>query len=734
MEEIISKIDRLEYFTYEESFELVINCSKLLVSGSEADEFEARRIVIHILDSWEKVCKDTYPMWADIIEAIGFYPYIQKNSNDLVLESFSDLIRQKHYMSNNLQNTYLHKEQKKLLEYILQGKNVIASAPTSFGKSLLIEELVASNKYKNIVIIQPTLALLDETRLKLRKYSNQYKIIVRTSQPASIKKGNLFLLTAERVMEYGLLPHIDYLIIDEFYKLSLKRSDDRADTLNNAFLKIVGNFNSKFYLLGPNIDGISPGFAEKYNAIFYKSNFSLVDCNVIDLHKKINWVSSEIQNDKQKVSILCTLLETLQKEQTLIYCSSPSRARRFAKAYFDYLVDKKLVPTTRVPLIEWISKNISSNWSLAKELQYGIAIHDGSLQKHIGSSIIRYFNKGLLNCIFCTSTIIEGVNTSAKNVVLLDGKKGGRDIDFFDYSNIKGRSGRLMEHYIGKIYNFSIPPSKEEIIIDIPFYEQDSEVITDEILINIPSGEIKDTTLERYNELYKIQHELLDIIKRNGVSIKGQMNIFYALEKDIKTQQYQNIAWTKLPNWDKMYYILGLAENNLFDFNSHHGVMSLKQLVLYLNKYRMNKNIMDIVNDIYKNKVDKVKVLTQERKQNYYDKAVEEAFHIYRHWFQFTIPKAFHVIDSIQRLVCEKHAKRAGSYSYFVQQLENDFIRENLSILVEFGIPASTIRLLESKIPENLIEDEVIEFIKLNKNNLASNLIEYEREKLDQCL
>ncbi|MBW9159613.1 hypothetical protein [Clostridium tagluense] len=85
-------------------------------------------------------------------------------------------------------------------------------------------------------------------------------------------------------------------------------------------------------------------------------------------------------------------------------------------------------------------------------------------------------------------------------------------------------------------------------------------------------------------------------------------------------------------------------------------------------------------------------------------------------------------------MVCEKHAKRAGAYSYFVQQLENDFIRENLSILVEFGIPASTIRLLESKIPENLIEDEVIEFIKSNKNNLSSNLIEYEREKLDQCL
>lgn len=53
--------------------------------------------------------------------------------------------------------------------------------------------------------------------------------------------------------------------------------------------------------------------------------------------------------------------------------------------------------------------------------------------------------------LFCTSTIIEGVNTSAKNIIYYDSTKGRRTpIDFFDYSNIKGRAGRLMVHYIGK--------------------------------------------------------------------------------------------------------------------------------------------------------------------------------------------------------------------------------------------------------------------------------------------
>lgn len=326
--------------------------------------------------------------------------------------------------------------------------------------------IVASKKYKNIVIIQPTLALLDETRLKLKKYADDYKIIVRTSQPYSEDKRNLFLLTAERVMEYEPLPQIDFLIIDEFYKLSLRRKDDRADTLNNAFLKVVNKFHSRFYFLGPNIDGITDGFAEKYDAIFYKSDFSLVDCNVIDKSNLINWSNSDKQIDKEKITILCELLDELRNEQTLIYCSTPARARRMAKVYLEYLQRIGREKNNQLPLIEWINKNVSPKWSLAKELQYGVAIHDGSLQKHIGASIIKYFNEGRLNCIFCTSTIIEGVNTSAKNVILFDEKKGGNEIDFFDYSNIKGRSGRMMEHYVGRIFNFCHVPVQKAIVID----------------------------------------------------------------------------------------------------------------------------------------------------------------------------------------------------------------------------------------------------------------------------
>ena len=102
------------------------------------------------------------------------------------------------------------------------------------------------------------------------------------------------MLTAERVLEYPNMSHIDLLIIDEFYKLSKQREDNRANILNIAFLRLTKNPAYRFYLLGPNIDSISTGFLEKYDAVFYKTDYSLVYTETQDLYdsvKKAWWQS-----------------------------------------------------------------------------------------------------------------------------------------------------------------------------------------------------------------------------------------------------------------------------------------------------------------------------------------------------------------------------------------------------------------------------------------------------------
>ena len=171
--DIITQIDAGN-LSVDDCFSIAIYCSKLLSTGNGDDERTVRTIAIHILNNWKNIPSELYPVWTDIIESVGFYPYIEKNSETMKVQCLSDEVRQKTFLSDYLPSMYLHKEQKKLSRYLLSGKNVIASAPTSFGKSLLIEELVASQKYRNIVIIQPTLALLDETRIKLKRLNQQF--------------------------------------------------------------------------------------------------------------------------------------------------------------------------------------------------------------------------------------------------------------------------------------------------------------------------------------------------------------------------------------------------------------------------------------------------------------------------------------------------------------------------------------------------------------------------------
>lgn len=88
----------------------------------------------------------------------------------------------------------------------------------------------------------------------------------------------------------------------------------------------------------------------------------------------------------------------------------------------------------------------------------------------------------------------------------------------------------------------------------------------------------------------------------------------------------------------------------------------------------------------------------------------------------------------MQRYVCEQNHIKAGSYSFYVQQLENDFVPERLSILLEYGIPSSTIIAIQSLIPQNLNDDDLIDYIKSHRGELSRSLMQYEIDRLEYSL
>jgi len=93
----------------------------------------------------------------------------------------------------------------------------------------------------------------------------------------------------------------------------------------------------------------------------------------------------------------------------------------------------------------------SRDWVLVHALQKGVGIHHGLVPKYIQKEIIRLFNEGYLKVLLSTTTITEGVNTNAKNILILSHKKGDKDLKTFDALNIAGRAGRFLKHYSGNV-------------------------------------------------------------------------------------------------------------------------------------------------------------------------------------------------------------------------------------------------------------------------------------------
>ena len=744
---LILDIEDKEILTLSESFDYAKICSDLLYEKDTESLW--RRLLVNILHKWLDKSEgninflpaETQELWSNLMEIAGFYPYIEKEKQFLNLNNLWWEIRKESHLSKNISDKYLHEEQSYLGDIIFSGKNLILSAPTSFWKSLLIEEIIASGKYKNILIIQPTLALLDETRKKLRKYSDKYKLLVRTSQEASTEKGNLFLFTSERVLEYSKFPNIDFLIIDEFYKLSTKRDDERADHLNNAFYFIYKNYKPQFYLLWPNIKEISEGFSEKYNAVYYKTDYSLIDNRIIDLYNPNKEIFDKTRHHSmkgytdaviQKEKILFDLLFDLRNEQNIIYCSSPNRARKLAEQFCEYLSEKWISADNELPLIEWIKENIDERWNLIKFIQNKIGINDGWLQKHINSSMIKYFNDWNLNFIFCTSTIIEWVNTSAKNIIIFDSKKGWKEIDYFDYSNIKWRAWRMMIHYIWKIYEFNSPPKEEDILIDIPFFEQnpDPKLFSPEMEITMADEDIKDKTREQYKDIQAMESKERDVIKKNGLLVSWQKNIIRHLEDDI-TEKHQLICWNGYPTYEQLKYILGLAWDNLIKPGETTSPMTRKRLVKMTFDYWLTKDIKYLIQSTftYKKTLKQYEWFTD---YEIYNESIKELFQILRHWFQYKVPKWLSVLNELQIYVCKKHWKEYWNYTYYWNLIENDFLDNNLAILFEMGIPKSAIDKFSksvnfSDLSEDLVTRKLKEFIENN----GEEFIQYEIDTIN---
>jgi hypothetical protein len=638
----------------DQAFEVAAGISAL---GATNDETASRRLLIRALGRRD-VLGQVSPVLDALARRFGLFPYV-KNPIEL---GTADRIAYEMHRPLGTDDLVFHAEQAEVYRLLVDGHNVILSAPTSFGKSLITDGVIATGKFHTIAIIVPTIALIDETRRRLtRRFGREYKIVTRPSQQP--RNRTIYVLTQERLLDLApnQVSKVEFFVIDEFYKLDMEGEEDRKCQLNQAFHRLYSS-GAQFYLLGPPIGGLAQGIQGKLNYRFIHTDFETV---VLDTELR----EATTQNLDASVVDTCRTLNG----PTLLYVRSPGRAHELV----GIMLRAGLGRSTELleSAGDWVSNAYHPDWLVGRALKAGIGIHHGRMPRALAHHIVRMFNSGQLPFLVVTSTLIEGVNTAAGNVLIVDNKRAKKNLDFFTYTNIRGRSGRMWHHFVGKVIVFHVPPKERNVPIDIPALSQGSQASA-ALLIQLPWNELTTSSRERLRPYY--EQDIIDVRTirlASGIDPDRVMELARLLHRD-PVQWSRRLFWTGRPNFNQLNDVCNLAYLLSGTKGSRSGVASGRQLATRLDILRRNAGDMRSM------------VSAQLAfRQSSTDDAVQDVLDFVRYWATYQFPRLLMIIEAVSKDVLSRYGLPSGNYAHFAGAVEYQFRNPVLTAMEEYGLP-----------------------------------------------
>lgn len=621
-----------------------------------------RDLVIRALEGQDSLDQDYRNILNDLTMQVGLYPYVS-DLEDLSLRNA--LMHAAHRADGVMGEYVLHRSQARVLNWLMSGASVILSAPTSFGKSLLIDIIISAKRFENVVLIVPTLALVEETRRRMSRFVDEYSIVTSSNQ--KITEKNIFVLTQERYLSLeDDIPEIDFFVIDEFYKLSISSDGGRSTLLNQAFLRL-SNTGAQFYMLGPSIKSIPAIVKEKLNCKFLIEDFQTVAVELHFLRKKPN-----------KDEALANLLDEIDG-QTMIYCQSPASTRKLIKSYLDI---REVGMTQDGELLEaakWTSDNYHDEWLVSVALRHGIGIHHGRLPRALGRFMIRAFEEGKIKILLCTSTLIEGVNTSAKNVVVYDSKLNRRSLDFFTFSNIKGRSGRMFRHFMGNIFVFDAPPEEELPFVDMPAINP-GENTPSSLLINLSEMDVPSTLREKVDSLLRQKLLPVELLKQHsGIEPEYLLDAAKTLIS-LEIRELERYAWASRPVYDDIKLTSDLIWTQLGGAAAarQSSMRSASMMTFWIWRLYSSRNVPRFRREM---------IISQIERNTSPDEAVENVLAFLRGWASFNYPKYLAALNDVVNHVLQLKGLSGCNYLPFAMIIEHLFQPSSFSALEEYGLP-----------------------------------------------
>lgn len=588
----------------------------------------------------------------------GLLPYLPQSGLGV-----ADALAVEVHRPRGLEDFVLHVTQAAAYRRLLAGEDLVLMAPTSFGKSLLVDALIAAGHLGRVLVIVPSIALIDETRARLqRRFGDERRVVTHASQP--LDERALIVMTQERALELTReeVPALDLLVVDEFYKLDPRMDPERSALLNTAFDRLRLRARQVF-LLGPNVGRlpeVMPG----------------------DFHPAV--VSTDVRTtalDVQRIDVpaherpgeLARILRTYDGP-TLVYCRAPAGCRRTADGLLEAGLGGRAAGLPEAA--RWLREHVHPKYRVADYLQAGIGVHHARMPRWLAQHVVRAFDDGRLDVLICTSTLIEGVNTAARNVVLYENRVGDATLDLFSFNNIAGRSGRMWRHFVGRVFHFHPKPRGPLPDVDLPVLTQSKDAPAG-LLLELPAGDRTAESAERLRAVLD-QDLLSEATLRANVGIPPERQLALAAVLDENPYFYEgDLSWTGMPDERELGALCRLIVDHLLAFTGmRHGVASARQLSKRLDRLRANPDLVGLVAD------EAASDFTAE-----VDEAVESVMQFQRSWAQFEFPRVMRALERIAREVLGRAGCTVGDFSVFAAATERLFLPPYVQILDEYGIP-----------------------------------------------
>ncbi len=675
--------------------------------------------------------------------------------DNISLGMFSSFIYDASLSVGDESGSKLHRFQKSIVEqFLLEHRNrYVLTAPTSFGKTYVVFQILKKMNYKNVLLVFPTISLLTENFERIKNNNDFEKYTIHTLSESEYRSDtyNIFIFTPERYLSFldsnkGL--KIDFAFIDEIYKIDNgylideEVAENERDLAYRLALEYACRNSTDIFLAGPYIPIEEKERHKSFLTFCIENEFSIISFNeyeivaksYYEIHGKgaynIDDIVIKVPN-KQKKTLITKVVTAISSpdENTIVYCGKKIDAEKYARFFIeDGEIIKSFIGRYKENdevfnlFLQHLENTYGREWIVVSALKARIGIHHGLIPKYIQKEIIKLFNRGQLLCLFSTTTITEGINTPAKNIVITSLKKGKKELKKFDAQNITGRAGRFGMHYSGRIIDISngfkkIMSGDNEKLkhknydTDIPKIDVDFQ-ITKEKFLSYEEKILKNQIENKAIEL-GLPADILNRFKvvgsLNKLKVYEKINHMTDEERQNVDKLVKSVAFNKgnMFDWSGMQTVIDILEPIVVDskllFMFSHKIATRNEqvfsLLIYLLDAYLRQGFMGMVN------------YNIEKKHLNINSAMRYVADTVYNVFKYQLVKYLGTFDMLYRyyISIEKSCDidTVVGLTYLLQRLEYNATNDKARIVSDYGVPFRVVKKYEN--PNSKVELDAYE-------------------------